>query len=80
MIRVYLALQDFKDGRVMFRRWSLDTDQLPGWLYQKQDVASFRWLLSQAWNFEFFPLWHEDFKSVTTEADMRNVVPFEVLR
>ena len=79
MIRVYLALQEFKDGRVMFRRWSLDTDKLPGGLYQKQDVAAFRWFMSQSWNFEFFPLWHDDFMALTTEEDMRNVVPFEVL-
>lgn len=79
MIRIYLALQECSDGRIVFRRWSLDTDTVPGGHFQKQDLKAFRWLLSQAWNFDRFPVWSASFLSEEDEYSMKNVEPFEIL-
>jgi hypothetical protein len=45
-VNIYLALQVFSDGRVMFRRWSPDcqTVHIPGGTFQKQTIEAFRWL------------------------------------
>ncbi len=43
-MRIYLALQQFVDGRVMFRRWSPDCEGVPpGGAYQKQTPEAVAW-------------------------------------
>lgn len=75
MIRIYLALQEFDDGRVMFRRWSPDSETIPGGHFQKQTLQAFQWLMEQSWNFPDFPQWPHEF----THEDVEKVAPFEVL-
>lgn len=48
-ICVFLALQQFEDGRVMFRRYAFDGEtgeevQAPGGAFQKQTMQAFTWL------------------------------------
>jgi len=43
-MRIYLALQQFVDGRVMFRRWSPDCEGVPpGGAFQKQTPEAVAW-------------------------------------
>ena len=80
MIRVYLALQEFIDGRIAFRRWSPDTEKLIGGVYQKQDIRSFRWFLEQSWNFTKFPIWSENYPYEMNQESMAKVEPFEIIK
>lgn len=76
MIRVYLVLQEFEDGRVMFRRVSPDIDGVPpGGAFQKQSLDAFRWFLEQAWNFPEFPIWPFELPLDSIEF----IPPFEVI-
>jgi len=48
-ICIFLALQEFEDGRVMFRRYAFDGEtglevQPPGGAFQKQTISAFKWL------------------------------------
>ena len=49
-ICIFLALQEFEDGRVMFRRFAydgetgLDVSPMPGGAFQKQTLSAFQWL------------------------------------
>lgn len=49
-ICIFLALQEFEDGRVMFRRFAFDGEtgadvlQPPGGAFQKQTLSAFKWL------------------------------------
>ena len=49
-ICIFLALQEFEDGRVMFRRFAYDGETgrdvspVPGGAFQKQTLAAFHWL------------------------------------
>lgn len=50
-ICIFLALQEFEDGRVMFRRYAFDGEtgeevQPPGGAFQKQTLLAFEWLHS----------------------------------
>lgn len=51
-ICIFLALQEFEDGRVMFRRFAFDGETgadvspVPGGAFQKQTLAAFQWLHS----------------------------------
>lgn len=42
-MRVYLALQKFADGRVMYRRWSPDGD-VPGGPFEARTEEAKSWL------------------------------------
>ena len=72
-MNIYLTLQEFKDGRVMFRRWeqvpTLTTAdwQTPssGGSYQKQTMEAFMWLHNAG-----MPMAPEEIPSTT---------PFEVI-
>lgn len=62
--RIYLALQVFADGRVMFRRWSPDAEVVPGGQYQRQNIDAFRWLHAcgmPEWDQEPSLSWHPNF-------------------
>lgn len=80
MMRIYLALQQYADGRVAFRRWSLDPGPIPGGHFQQQNMDAYSWFLEQAWNFKRFPFWTEDYPGFQTEETMANVEPFELIR
>ena len=69
MKKIYLTLQVFKDGRVMFRRWSPDAEAgtPPGGLYQTQTLDAFQWL-----HFAGMPVWPEI-------PSLEHVQPFEVI-
>ena len=64
-MRVYLALQQFVDGRVMFRRWSPDCEGVPpGGAFQKQTPEAVAWF-----NHALYP-----------DAVSEIIEPFEVLK
>ena len=73
-MNIYLTLQEFKDGRVMFRRWVVgytpdgDIWRTPscGGSYQKQTMEAFMWLHNAG-----MPIAPEEIPSTTT--------PFEVV-
>ena len=70
-VRVYLARQRFKDGRVMLRRWSPDVPGVPeGGLYQAQTKPARDWIARAG-----APRWRDD-KPQTVPMGME---PFEVL-
>lgn len=46
-IPIYLALQTFADGRLMFRRWTtapIPQHTIPGGVFEKQTLAAKEWL------------------------------------
>jgi hypothetical protein len=74
-IRIFLALQEFADGRVMFRRYSPDVEgHLPGGTFQRQTIQAFGWL-----HYAGMPLW-VDGKVIghTGTTPQVNRDPFEV--
>jgi hypothetical protein len=68
-MRIYLALQVFKDGRIMFRRWTPDnaSGAPSGGAFQAQTLDAFQWLHCAG-----MPVWPEI-------ANIEHTDPFEVL-
>lgn len=78
-ICIFLALQEFEDGRVMFRRFAydgetgFDVSPVPGGAFQKQTLSAFQWLHAAG-----LPVAH-DGEVNTTTVPMQITNPFEVI-
>lgn len=78
-ICIFLALQEFEDGRVMFRRFAFDGEtgadvlQPPGGAFQKQTLSAFKWLHEAG-----MPV-ARDGAVKTTTRPLHETNPFEVI-
>ena len=78
-ICIFLALQEFEDGRVMFRRFAFDGETgadvapTPGGAFQKQTMAAGKWLHEAG-----LPV-ARDGTVKTTTRPLHETSPFEVI-
>lgn len=78
-ICIFLALQEFEDGRVMFRRFAFDGETgcelspPPGGAFQKQTLSAFKWLHEAG-----MPVTQDGIVKTTT-VPLHVTSPFEVI-
>lgn len=81
-VRIYLALQEFANGEVNFRKWSPDCPRnLPGGPYQKQSMDAHLWVQRMVYRCakEGVPpvlKWEEPLQ--VTDDFLKKVPPFQV--
>lgn len=82
-VRVFLALQEFSNGEVNFRRWSPDCPRnIPGGPYEKQTIDAHLWLQRMVFRCArdgLTPIvkWQETIHA--TDDFLKTVPPFSVL-
>lgn len=83
-VRIYIALQEFANGEVNFRKWSPDCPRnLPGGPYQKQTIDAHLWIQRMV-----FRCAKEGISPVVRWADplsvsdefLRKIPPFDVMK